>query len=158
MIQKIDLTPMTNALFHQYYRDYENDSDLYMDMAAFAPYEYTPDWVEKYIQRKKAKKQLVFAVMEQGKPVGEVLLKNIDYDKGECTLGICLQNDSVKGRGIGTRAEQMILSYAAKELGMNTVYADAILKNTRSQHVLEKVGFVQIGEDEAFRYYRFDCR
>ncbi len=155
---EISLEPMTNALFHEYYRDYENDPDLYMDMTAFEPYRYTPDWVENYIQRKKDKKQLVFAVMEDGKPVGEVLLKSIDYDKGECTLGICLQNDSVKGRGIGTRAEQLILDYATKELGMNTVYADAIQKNTRSQHVLEKVGFVQMGEDSSFKYYRFDCR
>ncbi len=157
-LHEIHLTPMTDALFHQYYRDYENDPDLYMDMAAFALYQYTPDWVENYIQRKREKKQLVFAVMQDGKPVGEVLLKNIDSDKGECTLGICLQNDSVKGRGIGTRAERLILEYATTQLGMKTVYADAILKNTRSQHVLEKVGFTQIGEDDTFKYYRFDCR
>ncbi len=154
----IHLSPMTDGLFHEYYRDYENDSDLYMDMAAFAPFEYTPEWVENYIRRKKAKKQLVFAVMENDRPVGEVLLKNIDYDKGECTLGICLQNHSVKGRGIGTRAEQLILDYATNQLGMKTVYADAIRKNTRSQHVLEKVGFVQIREDDTFKYYQFRCR
>jgi RimJ/RimL family protein N-acetyltransferase len=37
---------------------------------------------------------------------------------------------------------------------MNVVNADAVLKNTRSQHVLEKLGFERTGEDEAFVHYR----
>ncbi len=152
----ICLTPMTNALYHQYCQEYQHDPDLFMDMATFSPYVYDFQQAEAYMQRKKDKKQIVFAIMRNGLPVGEVLLKEIDYVKKVCTLGICLQNDSVKGQGIGTKAEQMILDFAFRQLGMNTVYADAILKNTRSQHVLEKVGFRKIGEDEKFRYYQFD--
>ncbi len=41
-------------------------------------------------------------MMRNGLPVGEVILKDIDYTQKECTLGICLQTDSVKGQGIGT--------------------------------------------------------
>lgn len=87
-MQEIFLTPMTDELFHQYYKDY--------------------------------------------------------------------QNDSVKGQGIGTIAEQLILDYATDQLGMKTVYADSILKNTRSQRVLEKVGFALIGIDDTFKYYKFE--
>ena len=36
------------------------------------------------------------------------------------------------------------------------VNVDTIRKNTRSQHVLEKVGFRFVGEDEAFKYYRIE--
>ena len=36
------------------------------------------------------------------------------------------------------------------------VNADTIRKNTRSQNVLEKVGFRFVGEDEAFKYYRIE--
>ena len=39
---------------------------------------------------------------------------------------------------------------------MAAVNADTIRKNTRSQHVLEKVGFRFVGEDEAFKYYRIE--
>lgn len=39
---------------------------------------------------------------------------------------------------------------------MTAVNADAIMKNTRSQHVLEKVGFHLVGEDGAFKYYRIE--
>ena len=40
--------------------------------------------------------------------------------------------------------------------GMAAVNADTIRKNTRSQHVLEKVGFRFVGEDETFKYYRIE--
>ena len=36
---------------------------------------------------------------------------------------------------------------------MRVVFADAVHKNTRSQHVLEKVGFEFVGEDVLFKHY-----
>ena len=69
-------------------------------------------------------------------------------------MGIHMRNDSVKGRGYGTWAEQMALKYAFDMLGMEAVNADAVLKNTRSQHVLEKAGFRFIRRDETHKYYR----
>lgn len=42
------------------------------------------------------------------------------------------------------------------ELGMTAVNADTVQKNTRSQHILEKVGFRLTGEDEMFKYYRIE--
>ena len=69
-------------------------------------------------------------------------------------MGIHLRDDSVKEKGYGTQAESLILQYAFEELEMVAVNADAALKNTRSQHVLEKVGFRYICEDDTFKYYR----
>ena len=34
-----------------------------------------------------------------------------------------------------------------------TVIADSVLKNKRSQHTLEKVGFQETGRDDTFVYY-----
>ena len=39
---------------------------------------------------------------------------------------------------------------------MDTVYADAIKKDQRSQHVLEKVGYRMTHLDDEFIYYRCD--
>ena len=82
------------------------------------------------------------------------MAKYIDFDKMECSAGIHLLNDSVKGKGYGTEAERLLLRYAFEELGMVAVNADAVLKNTRSQHVMEKVGFRYVREDKMFKYYR----
>lgn len=46
------------------------------------------------------------------------------------------------------------LQNAFENMGMQEVNADTLLKNTRSQHVLEKVGFRYIREDNGYRYYR----
>lgn len=69
-------------------------------------------------------------------------------------MGIRLRDDSVKEKEYGTQAERLILQYAFEELEMIAVNADAVLKNTRSQHVLEKVGFQYVREDDVFKYYR----
>ena len=83
------------------------------------------------------------AIMHGIVPVGEVILKNIDPNQRCCTLGIHLRNDSAKNKGYGTAAEILALQYAFHKLQCETVYEDAIHKNLRSQHVLEKVGFVK---------------
>ena len=92
--------------------------------------------------------------MRAGKPIGELQLKRIDRQNKECTLSIHLQNDEVKGRGYGAAAERLALEYAFTVMGMAAVNADAVVKNTRSQHVLEKVGFKFVREENGFRFYR----
>ena len=61
-----------------------------------------------------------------------------------------------RGKGYGTQAERLAVKTAFDEIGMAAVNADTIRKNTRSQHVLEKVGFRFVGEDETFKYYRIE--
>ena len=61
---------------------------------------------------------------------------------------------SVKNRGYGTQAEILALRYAFNDLRLKTVFADAVSRNIRSQHVLEKAGFRFVEEKEGFRYYR----
>ena len=48
----------------------------------------------------------------------------------------------------------MALELGFDALGMETILADSLLPNARSQHVLRKLGFRQTAEDERFRYYR----
>ena len=71
-------------------------------------------------------------------------------------MGLTLKTAKYKNRGIGTQAERLVIQYVFNELDIPTLYADTIRTNTRSQHVLEKVGFVFIWEDKDFRYYRID--
>lgn len=155
---QIALLPMTRELYHTMYRHFENDPDIFMDMSLFKPFAYDPEWVERYIDKQERQRNVVFAIMCEGKVAGEVKLKNIDRERRVCRLGIHLQNDGAKNRGIGTRAEKLAVQYAFDELDMDAVEADAVLKNARSQHVLEKVGFRPVGQDETYKYYRIDRR
>ena len=156
----IELLPMTRARMHELYRGFVYDPDLFMDMALyerFRHYVYDPERVDALFDRREAEENRVaFAIMLGGAVIGEVALSRIDADQGECALSIHLKNDSVKNRGYGTRAEQLAVRYAFDQLGMDRVLADAIIKNTRSQRVLEKLGFECLGERDGFRQYRLE--
>ncbi len=144
---------MTQALCRRFFEGFVYDPDLFADMENFKPYVYSPELADTHWQRQKDLARVHLAIMLDNAPIGEIVLKNIDRSEACCTLGIHLQNDSFKNQGYGTEAEIQALEYAFTEMGMKRVYADAIIKNTRSQHVLEKAGFSETNRNEAFVYY-----
>ena len=127
-----------------------------MDMGLFKTYIYDEEKVDKYFDAKQNSSRMLFAIMLGDNAIGELQLKQIDMKTKECTLSIHMQNDAAKGKGYGTRAEQLAIEYAFEKLGMKAVNADTVIKNIRSQHVLEKVGFQFIKEDGDFRFYRIE--
>ncbi len=153
MEQEIALKPMTAEMYHAFFREYENDRDLYLDPEEFTEYVYSRERVDAYIQRQTDRKRLPFAILCGGKTVGE--LKLYDIVEGEsAALGITVKNRAYKDRGFGTQAERLAVDYAFHVLDIPVLYADTVLTNTRSQHVLEKVGFRLIAQDERKKYYR----
>ena len=155
-MENIYLCIMTRELCHEFFKEFENDPDIFTDMDQFIKYKYNKCSVDKYFDSKQNTNRVILAVMKEDKPIGEIQLKNIDHSGKECTLSIHMQNDTVKGHGYGTYAEKLALKYAFEDLGLNILNADTVIKNTRSQHVLEKVGFRYIKEENGFRYYRFE--
>ena len=155
-MEQISLQLMTRELCHQIYKKWENDDFIYMDMGLFKTYIYDEEKVDKYFDAKQNPSRMLFAIMLGDNAIGELQLKQIDMKTKECTLSIHMQNDAAKGKGYGTRAEQLAIEYAFEKLGMKAVNADTVIKNIRSQHVLEKVGFQFIKEDGDFRFYRIE--
>ena len=155
MRQDVYLLPMTADMYHAYFKAYQNDLDLYIDKRSYTPYVYDAEKVNRYIQRQIDLKRKVFAIMVDDEMAGEVVIKNI-VDHQSATLGICMKNATYKDRGFGTKAEQLAIQYVFNELDIPVLYADSILSNTRSQHVLEKVGFRLIKEEGDFKFYRID--
>ena len=155
MNTEVYLLPMTAKMYHEYFKEYQNDLDLYIDKSTYQTYTYEEEKVNLYIQRQIDLKRKVFAIMFNGEMVGEIVIKNI-VERESATLGLAMKNTKYKDRGFGTKAEQLAIQYVFNELDIPVLYADSILSNTRSQHVLEKVGFKFIKEEGEFRYYRID--
>ena len=149
----VRLAPMTEAMYHAYYREYQSDPDLCPDKSRYAEFVYDPDWVDRYIRRQAEKNRLCFAVMNGEEMAGELILKDIEPHT-RATLSISMKNAACKDRGFGTQAERLAIEYVFGVLDIPALYADALLTNARSRHVLEKVGFEQTGEDGTFAYYR----
>ena len=153
---EISLTIMNRELCHELFKSWENDESIYMDMSLFKPYTYKEEAVDRYYDSKQESSRRLLAIMLGDKPIGQEQLKQIDQDKKECTLSIHMQNDNFKGKGYGTEAERLAVKYAFDELGMKAVNADTVIKNVRSQHILDKLGFEFIKEEGDFRFYRLE--
>lgn len=149
----IRLCKMTKSLCRQYFKDFQMDPDVFLDMTKFKEYEYSDENCNAHVDRYEQLGRVYMAVMLDEQPIGEIILKDINLEQRCCTLGIHLQNDSVKNQGYGTHAEILAIQYAFHEMNLEVVYADAIKKNMRSQHVLKKVGFQEMHADEDFIYY-----
>lgn len=155
MNEEVCLLPMTPEMYHEYFKEYQNDPDLYIDKDSYKTYTYDAETVDRYIQRQRDLNRKTFAIMHDGEMVGELIIKNIEDHKC-ATLGLAMKNANYKDRGFGTKAEMLAIDYVFNELDIPVLYADSILSNTRSQHVMEKVGFKFIKEEGNFRYYRID--
>ncbi len=153
---KVSLCYMTRELCHDLYKSWENDAAIYMHISMFKEYVYNKEAVDRYFDSKQDASRRIFAIMHEGRPIGEIQLKQIDMEKRECTLSIHMQNDSFKGKGYGTEAEKLAIQYAFDEMGMKAVNADTVVKNVRSQHILDKIGFEFLKEEGDFRYYRLE--
>lgn len=155
-METVSLRKMTRELCHELYKGWQNDASICTDASSFKPFCYDEASVDRYFDSKNDSSRRMFAIMLGGRPIGELQLKRIDPEKAECTLSIHMQSDAVKGKGFGTQAEIMAVRYAFEEMGMAAVNADTVIGNTRSRHVLEKVGFEFVRTDGIFHYYRME--
>ena len=151
----VRLTPATLPLCQAFFRGFEQAPELFEDPACFQPYVYDEEKVAAWFSERQARQnERRFYILLEREPIGELVLKAIDAERRCCALGICLKNDRFKNRGYGTVAERQALRYAFEELGMETVLADSLLRNTRSQRSLQKAGFRFVSEDGHFKYYQ----
>ena len=136
-------------MWHEFFRGYVADP-----MMSSAVYSYDYQSCQSYFDKMMSDiTRRYFAIVADKKVLGQIYLKNIDwYAKTSC-FGISMIDDSAKGKGYGTKAIKLLMNYAFVELGMETIFADTVLQNTRSQYVLEKLGFIFTHENCNFKYY-----
>lgn len=149
----IRLCSMTKSMCREFFQGFTNDSDVFAEGQPFREYIYSEEKADAYWKKQQIPDRVYLAILLDDIPIGEVILKHIDFDRKCCTLSIHMKNDSVKNQGYGTQAERMAISYAAEVLNLQTIYADTLINNTRSQHVLEKSGFYKIDHDSTYCYF-----
>ena len=151
----VSLAPMTPDMYRRYYKEYQSDPALCPDADLYVPFRYDEAWVERYIRRQADPSRLPLAILWEGETAGEILLKDI-RPRESAVMSVCLKNDAYKGRGIGTAAERAAVRYVFDTLDIPVLTADTLLKNARSQRVLQKAGFSFVREEGDFKYYRID--
>ncbi len=138
----ITLAPMTKDLANKIYNGFENDP-IACENESFKPFVYSEGFVDEYLKKQENLKHVLFAIMLEDKPIGEVKLHNISTRRKQCQLAVTLKNDCYKNKGYGTEAIKQALIYAQENLDMRLVEARTLLKNVRSQRALKKAGFIE---------------
>ncbi|HPJ03518.1 MAG TPA: GNAT family N-acetyltransferase [Candidatus Limiplasma sp.] len=145
----ITLEPYTQERCHAFWRGYTSDPAMWSE-----PFVYDEQKINAYYQHTVTQPNRVyFAVCHQGDTIGEIQLKRINQTKKHATLSVHLADDRYKNQGLGTQAIRLMTDYGFAVLDLEMIYADAVHRNMRSQHVLEKLGFIYTHEDDLLRYY-----
>lgn len=98
----------------------------------------TPEEVERQIAGESDEKGRGHIIVYEGQPIGEMNYRNLGNKTAEMGIKIC--NPDFQEKGLG----RIILSLFIQglfDLGYKKIVLDTNLKNTRAQHVYEKLGF-----------------
>ena len=86
----------------------------------------------------------VLIIEVEGVPVGEMSYTNYGDQIAAIGIKICVTHEQEKGNG--TRFLCLLIGTLFADYGYEKIVLDTNSKNTRAQHVYEKIGFRRIGE------------
>ncbi|MBU2993358.1 GNAT family protein [Octadecabacter sp. 1_MG-2023] len=105
---------------------------------------YTREMAEKWVAQNNDGPNR-WCITYQGSLAGWIWLHSANDKDRNCTLAIGLLDEDMLGKGIGTRAMRLVLSYAFDTLNMHRVALRAIDYNVRAVAAYKKLGFVEEG-------------
>jgi RimJ/RimL family protein N-acetyltransferase len=86
------------------------------------------------------------------RPIGEVMLADLDRRNGSAQLGIFIGEAGDWGKGHGTDAVNAIVDFGFGELRLERVWLNVGTENPRARRAYEKAGFVHEGTVRHDRY------
>jgi RimJ/RimL family protein N-acetyltransferase len=152
-----------------YLRPFEaSDAELYRRWRADADPMALAGWheraplslaqVEKRIARladEQGKEHVTFLICLQAddRPIGEVMLADLDRRNGSAQLGIFIGEAGEWGKGYGTDAVNAIVDFGFAELRLERIWLNVWTENPRARRAYEKAGFMDEG---TLRHDRFE--
>lgn len=93
-----------------------------------------------------------FGIFVKDKFIGKVKLSNIVYGAFKSgILGYSL-DESCQGKGYMTEAVSLVCQYAFEELELHRIEASTLVDNIKSQKVLKRCGFMELGLNKNYLY------
>ena len=104
-------------------------------------------WFKKMLTNESTK---YWKIVVDAKPVGAVVLSEINSVDQTCSWAIYLGESFARGLGIAQAACLLSLNFAFDALNLRLVRCEAIAQNTRAIGLYEQVGFVSKPTDAEF--------
>lgn len=151
---QLTLRTFTEDEYHRFFRGYVPDPVMdphpfvYNEEQVDRSYRYNHFFRENYAH---------YGIFLDDCPIGCFQLKRIDTVLKKCEFGLILQNDALKDHGYGTEAIRLGMEIARTDFGMESVWGDTSSRNSRMQHIFEKLGFRLVERiPDAFEYSEND--
>ena len=139
---------------------YINDPDVLRYLESGIPYPLTLNEELKWFDNISAfKDSYRFAIeaLESGKYIGDCGINNIDWKNGIASVAIFIGSKDHWGKGYGTEAMKLLLSFIFNQTNLNKVRLNVYSFNERAIRSYEKCGFKREGvlREEIFRDGRY---
>jgi RimJ/RimL family protein N-acetyltransferase len=108
-------------------------------------FEIENEWILKVLEDSTSKR---FAIIVDGKYVGNIQLTNLDLQLQAAQYHIFIGDKNYWGKGIAKLATFQILNYAKEILNLKEIYLHVKTNNTNAIEVYKKTGFVKLNQSE----------
>ena len=102
------------------------------------------NWIRTMVETGKVV-QMIICDLNTNRALGSVYIRDIDRSHNKAEYGIFIGEASARGRGVGTSAAKLMLSYCFEEEKLHRVYLRALANNQQAIRSYEKAGFVKEG-------------
>ena len=140
------------AFEHEDYKQihaWRKDEEMYRLSGSnkrFVSSESDRSWVLEKMGANAAEEHLAICLRENERMIGFISLSGIDFHNSRAEIsGYVIGEKQHRGKGYGTQALFLLLTYAFDELGLYRVSSSFLSENTRSLALGKRVGFRQEG-------------
>ena len=141
--ERLFLSPMhpdDDALITKWF----NDPAVAIGLDAYAPM-FALLRANETSERRANTQTYAIVLREDERCIGYVELMEINQKDGKATMGLCIGEESDRGRGYGPEAARLLLGYAFATLRLHSVQAVVYASNAPSLACCEKIGFKTTG-------------
>lgn len=142
----VTIKQLIPELCSENYHKWLNDPSInkYLE-SRFVTHSY--ESVREYVaQTQQNKKEILFGIFNKDSiHIGNIKLGNIDYFHGFGEIGLLIGERELSEKGMGTRAIELVTSYAFSELNLRKVMAGIYSNNYASIRAFEKNDFIKVG-------------
>lgn len=144
-LNNVTLRPLATTDLDAWYT-WEYSIELAM-LAGWTPLLAKTAFKQKFEQRINEPKSEMkyFALDYESQFIGVLQLAEIDHFEKRAVISIFIGPKELWGRGIGSAALRLLLDYAFTVQGLERIYSEVYGFNTRSQRLMEHVGFQKEG-------------
>jgi RimJ/RimL family protein N-acetyltransferase len=105
------------------------------------------NWMRTVLNEKNSER---FAIIADNNYVGNVQLTNIEGDSSY--FGIFIGNLDFWGKGVGSKATELVLNYGFKNLNLNKIHLRVKIENINAIKIYSKIGFEETNRDDTLIY------